>query len=98
MAVLERTNNPAEHCFGSAKRNLRRRVGHANLGRDMQDQPAEAALAANLLDRSYVRALRGTVDELPKAFADLVLSAAATARPALDRDNQDADLRRCIRA
>ncbi len=95
---MERTNNPAEHRFGSAKRKLRRRLGRANLGRDMQDQPAEAALAANLLDKRYVRLLCGTLDELPKAFANLVQSGAATARPALDRDNPDADLRRCIRA
>lgn len=98
VAVVERTNNSAEHRFASAKRKLRRRVGRANLGRDMQDQPAEAALAANLHDEDYVRALCGNLDELPKAFANLVQSGAATARPALDRDNPDADLRRCIRA
>ena len=98
VEVVERTNNPAEHRFGSAKRQLRRRLGRANLGRDMQDQPAEAALAANLLDKGYVRLLCGTLDELPQAFAHLVQSGAATARPALDRDKPDAELRRCIRA
>ena len=42
VAVVARTNNPAEHFFSQAKRKLRRRLGRAHLGRDMQDQPAEA--------------------------------------------------------
>ena len=95
---VPRINNLAEHRLASAKRKLRRRLGHANLGRDMQDQPAQAALAANLLERGYVRALWGAVDKLPKAFANHVQSGATTARLALDRDNAAADLRRGSRA
>ena len=37
VAVVERTNNPAEHFFSQAKRELRRRLGRAHLGCDMQD-------------------------------------------------------------
>ena len=37
VAVVERTNNPAEHFFSQTKRELRRRLGRAHLGRDMQD-------------------------------------------------------------
>ena len=68
-----------------------------HLGRDMQDQPAEAALFANLLDPHYVRILCGTLDELPHAFAQLVQSGAATVRPDLDRGSRDSYLRSRIR-
>lgn len=51
----------------------------------MQDQPAQVALTANLHDRDYVRIVGGTLHGLPRAFADLVRSGEATARPALDR-------------
>ena len=97
MAIVERTNNPAEHFFSNAKRKLRRRLGRAHLGRDMQDQPAQAALASNLLDPHYVKILCGTLEELPRTFAKLVQSGAATAQPALDRCSRDSNLRRRIR-
>ena len=97
VAIVERTNNPAEHFFSNAKRKLRRRLGRAHLGRDMQDQPAQAALASNLLDPHYVKILCGTLEELPRAFAKLVQSGAATAQPALDRCSRDSNLRRRIR-
>ena len=83
VAIVERTNNPAEHFFSAAKRRLRRRLGRAHLGRDMEDQPAEVALVANLVDPNYVKILCGTFDALPQAFAELVQSGAATARPDL---------------
>lgn len=50
VAGVERTNNSVEHFFPQAQRELRRRMGRAHLGRDMQDQPAQVALTANLLD------------------------------------------------
>ncbi len=83
VAGVERTNNPVEHFFPQAQRELRRRMGRAHLGRDMQDQPAQVALTANLRDPDYVRILCGTLDGLSGAFADLVQSGQATARPAL---------------
>ena len=55
IAVVERTNNVDEHFFGSEKQKLRRRVGRAHLGRDLEDQPAQVALAANLHHPDYVR-------------------------------------------
>ena len=97
VVVVERTNNPAEQFFSNAKRKLRRRLGRANLGWDMQDQPAQAALAANLLDPHYVEIVCGTVDELPHAFAELERSGAATAQPALERNKKHSDLCRRIR-
>ena len=43
------TDNIAVHFFALSKEKLRRRLGHAHLSRDLEDQPAQAALAANLL-------------------------------------------------
>ena len=48
VAVVARTNNVLEQFFARAKQSLRRRVGRAHLSRDMQDQPAQVALVANL--------------------------------------------------
>jgi hypothetical protein len=71
IAVVERTNNTAEHFFGGEKQHLRRRLGRAHLGRDLEDQPAQAALAANLRLPDYVRLLCGSLDNLHHAFANL---------------------------
>ena len=90
---MERTNNPAVHFFSQSRRELRRRLGRAHLGRAMQDQPAQVALTANLRDAGYIRILSGTLDELPRAFADLVRSGQATARLALDRYARNSALR-----
>ncbi len=55
LAVVERTNNVAEHFFGADKQKLRRRLGRANLGRDLEDQPAQAVLVSNLNHPDYVK-------------------------------------------
>ena len=98
VAIVERTNNPAEHFFAGGKRRLRRRLGHANLGRDMQDQPAQTALTANLLDPQYVQILCGTLEDLPRAFAELATSDVDWSGAALDRPRPDSQLQRRIRA
>ena len=95
--VVDRTNNVAEHFFATAKQKLRRRLGRAHLGRDMQDQPAQAALAANLLCPDHVRIVCGTLDRLPQAFTELDPQALAATTP-LQRNNRDAKLRRRNRA
>ena len=95
--VVARTNNVAEHFFATAKQKLRRRLGRAHLGRDMQDQPAQAALAANLLCSEYVRIVCGALDRLPQAFAELDPQALAATTP-LQRNNRDAKLHRRNRA
>ena len=97
VAVVERTNNPAEHCLAQAKHELRRRLGRTHLSRDMQDQPATVALTANLHDPEYVRILCGDLDGLPRAFAELLRSGQATARPAFDRYARHSALRRRVR-
>ena len=69
----------------------------AHLGRDMQDQPAQAALAANLLCRDYLQVVCGTLDQLPQAFAALDRKALNSTTP-LQRNNNHAELRKRIRA
>ena len=97
LAVVDRTNNVLEQFFGTAKQGLRRRVGRAHLGRDLEDQPAQVALTANLRQPDYVRILCGTLDKLPQAFAQLD-GQPCTGPSRLERKNRDADLRRRNRA
>ena len=96
VAIVERTDNVPEHFFGSEKQHLRRRLGRANLGRDLEDQPAQAALAANLRHPDYVRVLCGSLDHLPMAFAELNEQALAQTTP-LSRSNRDSKLQKRIR-
>jgi len=96
VAIVERTNNVPEHFFGHEKQRLRRRLGRANLGRDLEDQPAQAALAANLHHPDYVRVLCGSMEQLPTAFAELDEQALAKATP-LTRSNRDSKLQHRIR-
>ena len=96
MAIIERTNNVPEHFFGHEKQHLRRRLGRANLGRDLEDQPAQAALAANLRHSDYVRMLCACLDQLPIAFAELDAQALAQTTP-LSRSNRDSKLQHRIR-
>ena len=66
VAVVARTNNVLEHFFASVEQGLRRHLGRAQLGRAMEDQPAQAAFVANLRDPDYVRIVCGTLDQFPK--------------------------------
>lgn len=97
IAVVERTNNVAEHFFGTDKQKLRRRLGRANLGRDLEDQPAQAALASNLLHSDYVRVLCGSLEHLPAAFAELDREKLRQTTP-LHRRNRDTRLLKRIGA
>lgn len=76
---------------------MRRRLGRAHLGRDMEDQPAQAAFVANLRDPDYVRIVCGSLDQLPQVFAALERPLASNP-PRLQRSNRDASLRRRNRA
>jgi hypothetical protein len=96
VAIVERTNNVPEHFFGHEKQHLRRRLGRANLGRDLEDQPAQAALAANLRHPDYVHVLCGSLDRLSTAFAELDQRALEQATP-LSRSNRDSKLQHRIR-
>ena len=96
IAVVERTNNVDERFFGKEKQQLRRRLGRAHLGRDLEDQPAQAALAANLCHPDYIRILCGSLDNLHNEFADLDKQALDKATP-LVRSNRDTALQKRIR-
>jgi hypothetical protein len=96
LAVVERTDNVPEHFFGAEKRKLRRRLGRAHLGRDLEDQPAQAALTANLQHPEYVRVLCGSLDNLHTAFAELDEQALERTTP-LSRNNRDSVLLRRVR-
>jgi len=97
VAVVDRTNNVPEHFFAQGKENLRRRLGKAHLGRDLEDQPAQAALVANLRHDDYVRVLCGSLDNLANAFADLDQKALDEATP-LARESRDSGIKHRIRA
>lgn len=96
VAIVARTNNVPEHFFGHEKQHLRRRLGRPHLGRDLEDQPVQAALVANLRHPDYVRALCGSLDQLPTAFAELDEQALAQTTP-LSRSNRDSKLQHRIR-
>jgi len=96
LAVVERTDNVPEHFFGAEKQKLRRRVGRAHLGRDLEDQPAQAALVANLQHPEYVRVVCGSLDNLATAFAQLDEPALERTTP-LSRNNRDSALLRRVR-
>ena len=97
IAVVERTNNIIEQFFDKQKRHLRRRLGKAHLGRDLEDQPAQAFLAANLCHDDYVRVLCGSLGNLAEAFANLDQKALTKATP-LVRENRDSDIKCRVRA
>ena len=97
IAVAERTNYIAEHFFSVEKQGLRRRLGKAQLGRDLEDQPPQAALVANLRHDEYIRILCGSLENLENAFAELDQKALDDTTP-LSRENRVSNLRRRVRA
>ena len=92
----KRTNNVPEHYFGQQKQHLRRRLGRAHLARDLEDQPAQAALVANLNRADYVRVVCGSLENLPAAFAALEDSALEQTS-SLSRTHRDSALQSRIR-
>lgn len=69
--LADRTNNVEEGWFHGMKHNMRRRSGRKILSQDMEHLPAAAALARNLLCPDYVELTCGSLDKLPKIFAEL---------------------------
>jgi hypothetical protein len=68
--VVQRTNNPAEHRFGSMKQGVRRKVGVKKLTRQIQAMRPEAFLVWNLSNREYVNlVLDGSLANLPSSIA-----------------------------
>jgi hypothetical protein len=75
VAIVGRTNNALEQTFGAGKRHMRRRLGHARLAHDMEQQPPQVLLVGNLRHPDYVRLLCGSIDHLPEALAQLDVAA-----------------------
>jgi hypothetical protein len=69
--VVSRTNNVLETGFATNKQHLRRRTGRRHLGQDIEAMPPQAVLVENLRDPTYVRIVCGSLENLPRAFADL---------------------------
>jgi hypothetical protein len=93
--IVERTNNVPECHFGDDKQQLRRRVGRAHLARDLQQQPAQAALVANLRRADYVQVLCGSLENLPAAIAQVAGLQVEGTTP-LSRDHRDISLQRRV--
>ena len=98
VAVVDRTNNVVEHFFSHQKQRLRRRLGRAHLGRDLEQQPAQVALVANLRSPEYVRVLCGSIENLPSVFAVVDADPAAVDGGRISRGNPKTHLRRRVRA
>ena len=96
VAVVERTNNILEQFFGQTKQCLRRRLGRAHLGHDMEQQPAQVSLVHNLEHADYVRVLCGSLENLPAALA--VVDAESASVTSIDRSHRDTELQQCIRS
>jgi hypothetical protein len=71
VRLVDRTNNSLEGFFRGMKHGERRRSGRKNLTQDFESLPAEAALTCNLNCPDYVTIVCGSLDRLPRAFAEL---------------------------
>ena len=71
IRLVDRTNLALEAFFHDFKHDERRRSGRKVLTQDLESFPASALLATNLRDAAYVAILCRTLDELPRAFAEL---------------------------
>jgi hypothetical protein len=69
--LVARTNNDLEGFFRDLKHDERRRSGRKVLTQDFEHLPPEAALVRNLRHKDYVQIVCGSIDELPKTFAQL---------------------------
>ncbi|MFQ5409492.1 MAG: hypothetical protein ACE5FI_13855 [Anaerolineales bacterium] len=71
IRLVDRTNNSLEGFFRRIKQGERRRSGRKSLAHDFESLPAEAALVHNLACPDYVDIVCGSLDRLPRAFADV---------------------------
>ncbi len=71
IRVVERTNVRLESFFHEIKHGERRRSGRKVLTQDFEQLPAAAVFARNLTQPDYVTILCGTLEDLPRACAQL---------------------------
>lgn len=81
IRLVDRTNNGLEGLFDEMKHGERRRSGRKVLTQDLEQLPPASALATNLRSPDYVAILCGSLDQLPRAFAQL--DTASRRRPAV---------------
>jgi hypothetical protein len=79
VRLVDRTNNCLEGFFRGMKQGERRRSGRKSLAHDFESLPAEAALVHNLTCPDYVDIVCGSLDRLPRAFAELDAAECRTA-------------------
>ena len=84
IRLVARTNNQLEGCNRFMKRGERRRSGRKNLTQDFENLHPAVALIQNLLRPDYVSILCGSLDNLPRAFAELDAEYRAARRQGLD--------------
>jgi hypothetical protein len=71
IRLVNRTNNILESLFHRLKHRERRRSGRKILTHDLETLPPAAVLVQNLEHADYVSILCGSIEELPRAFAQL---------------------------
>jgi hypothetical protein len=71
IRIVDRTNNSLEGCWHTLKHGERRRSGRKVLTYDFEGLPSAAILACNLTHPDYVEILCGSLENLPRAFAEL---------------------------
>ncbi len=71
VRLVDRTNNLPEHFFHGMKHGERRRSGRKNLARDFEMLPPESALVQNFNHPDYVAIVCGSLERLPRVFADM---------------------------
>ncbi len=78
--MVPRTNNACERFFRRCKRFHRRATGKKKLRREIDALPGHALLVFNLSTPAYVKLVCGTLDQLPRALADLAQRGKLTPR------------------
>ena len=71
VRLVDRTNNLSEHFFHGIKHGERRRSGRKNLARDLELLPPESALVQNFNHPDYVEIVCGSLERLPRVFAEM---------------------------
>jgi len=82
IRLVERTNVLLENFFHEIKHGERRRSGRKVLTQDLEQLPASAVLARNLTKPDYVAILCGSLDHLPRTFAELDAADRSNSLPA----------------
>ncbi|MBI3935386.1 MAG: hypothetical protein HY323_00270 [Betaproteobacteria bacterium] len=91
IRVVARTNNDLEGFHRRMKHGERRRSGRKILTHDFESLPAGAALVYNLNQPDYVQLLCGSIEELPRAFAELDAERREKERKGVDTAPCDSD-------